>query len=483
MFKGYAVGAVDYLLKPYAPEVLRSKVSAFVELYAQRRQLKEEAQALREARDTLEERIQERTVELADANRTLQEEVTQRARAEARLAVMLEREKAARDAAESINRLKDEFLATLSHELRTPMNAILGWAHMLESGALPAEKVRHASSVIKGNAKAQMDLIEELLDVSRMIGGRINLTLETVEVRSVVEGVLDSAKPAADAKGLRLTTALDPMPPLVFDKGRVRQIVGNIVSNAVKFTPEGGEVRVQLHEVDGDLEIVVSDTGIGIDATFLPHVFERFAQADSSSTRSHGGLGLGMAIVQHLVNLHGGRVHVSSPGLNQGATFTVRLPMHAPAAESRAAAPSHQEDAIDDLPFDRLPSLDGIGVLVVDDEPSAREVIVAILAARGADVRSAGSAPQALEAIASAVPDVIVSDIGMPGQDGYSLMRAVRSLDPEHGGQTPAIALTAYASARDSLAALAAGYHRHLSKPIVPADLVNAVAEVRALRV
>jgi signal transduction histidine kinase len=483
MFKGYAVGAVDYLLKPYAPEVLRSKVSAFVELYAQRRQLREEAQALREARDTLEQRIGERTAELADANRTLQEEVAHRTRAEARLAVMLEREKAARDAAESINRLKDEFLATLSHELRTPMNAILGWAHMLESGVLPAEKVRHASSVIKGNAKAQMELIEELLDVSRMIGGRINLTLETVDVRSIVEGVVESAKPAADAKGVRLMTALDPMPPLVFDKGRLRQIAGNIVSNAVKFTPEDGEVRVRLHEVDGDLEIIVSDTGIGIDGSFLPHVFERFAQADSSSTRAHGGLGLGMAIVRHLVNLHGGNVHASSPGLNQGATFTVRLPMHAPGSETRTTAAGNGDTAVEDPPFDRLPSLSGVAVLVVDDEPSAREVIVAILSARGAEVRAAGSAPEALEAIASAIPDVIISDIGMPGQDGYSLMRAVRSLDPESGGQTPAIALTAYASARDSLAALAVGYHRHLCKPIVPAELVNAVAEVRALRV
>ena len=482
MFRGYAVGAVDYLLKPYVPEVLRSKVSAFVELYAKRRQLKEEAQALREARDALEERIHERTMELADANRTLQAEVAQRTRAEGDLAVLLEREKAARGAAESINRLKDEFLATLSHELRTPMNAILGWAHMLESGAISKDKVTRAASVIKNNSKAQVELIEELLDVSRMIGGRISLTMETVDARDIVETVLESVRPAIDTKGLHLQASLDPMPPLVLDRGRLRQIVGNIVSNAIKFTPEGGEIGVELRDADGELEIVVRDTGIGIEPAFLPHVFERFAQADSSSTRAHGGLGLGMAIVQHLVDLHGGTVRADSPGRGQGATFTVRLPMHASAGEGRVSKEHQAPGVAGDIPFDQLPSLAGLSVLLVDDEPNAREVIGTILAARGANIRAVGSAREALDAFSAAIPDVIISDIGMPGEDGYSLMRTIRSRAPEHGGQTPAIALTAYATARDSLAARAAGYHRHLRKPVVPAELVGAVAEIRALR-
>lgn len=460
MFKGYAVGAVDYILKPYSPEVLRSKVNAFVELYVKRQALKEEARALREARDTLEERIRERTAELAEANKAL--------------AVMLQREKAARGAAESISRLKDDFLATLSHELRTPMNAILGWAHMLESGAMSQEKVTRAASVIKSNSKAQVQLIEELLDVSRMIGGRIALTLETVDVRSIVDAVLESARPDAESKGLRLAASLGAVPPLVADKGRLRQIVWNIVSNALKFTPQGGEIHVHLSEAAGEVNIAVRDTGIGIDPAFLPRVFERFSQADSSSTRAHGGLGLGMAIVHHLVDLHGGAVRVESPGANLGATFTIRLPMRAPAGETGVVASGA---AVDDTRIDELPSLEGVAVIVVDDDPHAREVIATILSARGARVTATGSARQALEAIATELPDVIVSDIAMPGEDGYSLMRKIRALDPDRGGQIPAIAVTAYASARDSLAALAAGFHRHLPKPVVPAELVNAVGE------
>lgn len=480
VFKGYAVGAIDYLLKPYVPEVLRSKVSALVELYTKRVLLKHEAEALRDARDTLEERIRERTAELAGANRALQAEVDRRRQAEEERALMLEREKAARVAAESINRLKDQFLATLSHELRTPLNAILGWIHLLESGAVSGEKVARAVTVIKNNSLAQVQLIDELLDVSRMIGGRTTLELDTVDARSVVAAVLESAKPAAEAKGIRLETSLDPIPPFVCDKGRLRQIVWNVLSNALKFTPKDGEVRVRLHVVDGDAQIVVSDTGIGIHPAFLPHVFERFTQADSSATRGHGGLGLGMAIVRHLVDLHGGTVHAASPGQNQGATFTVRLPLRSPVRDAEPV--SERTCTHDDVSLDQLPALDGISVLVVDDEPSAREVMTAILSQRGARVTAVASAHEALDVIAEEIPDVVISDIGMPGEDGYSLMRQIRSRDAEHGGQIPAIALTAYASAHDSLAALAAGYHRHIPKPIVPAEIVNAVAEVRAVQ-
>src|SRR5712691_3766428 len=327
VFKGYAVGAIDYLLKPYVPEVLRSKVSAFVELYTKRMLLKEEAEALRRARDHLEDRIRERTAELASANRALQAEIVERRRAEEERAVMFEREKAARVAAESINRVKDEFLATLSHELRTPMNAILGWTHILGSGGMSEEKLARAVSIIKSNSLAQVQLIDELLDVSRMISGRTELNVEALDARSVVEAVLESARPAAEGKGIRFETSLDPIPPLACDKGRLRQIVWNILSNAIKFTPKDGEVRVRLQAVNGEVVIVVSDTGIGMDPAFLPHVFERFTQADSSAKRAHGGLGLGMAIVRHLVELHSGTVHAASAGENQGATFTVRLPI------------------------------------------------------------------------------------------------------------------------------------------------------------
>jgi len=480
VFKGYAVGAIDYLLKPYVPEVLRSKVAAFVELYSTRMLLKEEAQALRRARDTLEDRIRERTSELASANRALQAEILERRRAEEERAAMFEREKAARLAAESINRVKDEFLATLSHELRTPMNAILGWTHILGSGAVSEEKVARAVSIIKSNSMAQVQLIEELLDVSRMISGHIRLHREPSDARAVVEAVVESARPAAEAKGIRVQTSLDPISPLVCDKGRLRQIVWNIVSNAVKFTPKEGQVRVGLHEGDGEVVIVVSDTGMGIGPDFLPRVFERFTQADSSPRREHGGLGLGMAIVRHLVELHGGTVHATSPGENQGATFTVRLPIrpHVPDAE-----PTEPKRPTKDVPLAELPTLAGISVLIVDDDPNAREVAASILVGCGARVSVVGSAHEALDAVAEEIPDVLVSDIGMPGEDGYSLMRKIRSLDPAQGGQVPAVALTAYAGARDSLAAIAAGYHRHVTKPIEPAELVNAVAEVKTLSV
>jgi signal transduction histidine kinase len=482
VFKGYAVGAIDYLLKPYVPEVLRSKVTAFVELYTNRRLLKEEAEALRRARDTLEDRVRERTAELASANRALQAEIVERRRAEEERAVMFEREKAARVAAESINRVKDEFLATLSHELRTPMNAILGWTHILGSGAMSEEKLARAVSIIKSNSLAQVQLIDELLDVSRMISGRTELNVEALDARSVVEAVLESARPAAEAKGIRFETSLDPIPPLACDRGRLRQIVWNILSNAIKFTPKDGEVSVRLHAVNGEVVIVVSDTGIGMDPAFLPHVFERFTQADSSAKRAHGGLGLGMAIVRHLVELHSGTVHVASAGENQGATFTVRLPIPTTcvvAGEPLGTRRHEQEE----VSLDELPMLEGVSVLIVDDEPNSREVAASILSQRGARVTVVGSAREAVDAVAEAIPDVLVSDIGMPGEDGYSLIRKIRSLEPERGGQIPAIALTAYVSARDSLAALAAGYHRHVAKPIVPAELVNAVAELRAFSI
>jgi CheY-like chemotaxis protein len=311
-----------------------------------------------------------------------------------------------------------------------------------------------------------------------MISGRLELNLELSDVRSVIETVLESARPAAENKGLHLDTSIDPISPLVCDKDRVRQIVSNILSNAIKFTPKDGNVSVRAHEHNGELVIAVSDTGIGIDAAFKPRVFERFTQADSSSKRAHGGLGIGMAIVRHLVELHGGSVQADSPGTDQGATFTVRLPIERPAADQEPAeAPTQWAD---DVAFDELPALDGVSVLVVDDEPSAREVAASILVQRGARVTAVGSAREALDAVASAIPDVLVSDIGMPGEDGYTLIRQVRSLDPEQGGQIPAIALTAYASARDSLTALEAGFHRHIAKPIVPAELVNAVADVTA---
>jgi signal transduction histidine kinase len=331
VFRGYSVGAVDYIFKPFSPEVLQSKVAVFVELFTKGEALKRHTVALQRAHDELEARVQARTKELASANDALRAEIAERTRIEGERLALLQREQAARAEAESVNRMKDEFLATLSHELRTPLNAILGWAHLLTSGKADGPMTERAIGVIRNNAMAQSQLVEDILDVSRIIGGKLRLNLAPVNLPGVIEAALDSVAPAAAAKSICIERQIEEVDPITADKDRLQQVVWNLLSNAVKFTPRDGRVTVRLYRHDEDVVLSVADTGIGISPEFLPSVFDRFTQADGSVTRRHGGLGLGMAIVRHLVELHGGTVYVDSEGENRGATFTARLPFRIPA--------------------------------------------------------------------------------------------------------------------------------------------------------
>jgi signal transduction histidine kinase len=380
------------------------------------------------------------------------------------------------------SRAKDEFLATLSHELRTPLNAILGWVRMLRTGKLDEITFDRGLETIERNSKSQAQLIEDLLEVSRIISGRLRLDLRPVDLVSVINAAVDAVRPPMDAKEIRLEVMLDPKAgPVSGDPGRLQQVLWNLLSNAAKFTSRGGYIQVRLERIDSHVEITVSDTGSGISADFLPFVFDRFRQADSSYTRKHGGLGLGLAIVRHLVELHGGSVHVYSAGEGQGATFTVKLPLMivqdmyrfpAEASERRPPTSSYQ------VSFKCAPILEGLRVLVVDDEPDARDLLMTVLRECRADVTAVATAAEALEAISRLRPDVMVSDIEMPAEDGYSLIRKVRALESEQGGQTPAIALTAHARVEDRLRALSAGYKAHVAKPVEPAEIVAVIASL-----
>ena len=372
--------------------------------------------------------------------------------------------------AREAGRAKDEFLATLSHELRTPLNAILGWVSMLRLGTVQEHRREHALSVIERNARLQTDLIEDLLDISRIVMGKVRLRLLPMPMRPVVEGVVDSLRPAAEAKGVALEFRGAPSVLIRADAERVQQIVWNLVSNATKFTPSGGRIDVQLAVVGDQAELRVRDTGSGIAPEFLPHVFQRFRQADSSSTRAHRGLGLGLSIVQELVNLHGGSIAAHSEGVGKGAEFTVRFPIAASA--DVAPVPVVVRNAPP-----RTPRLDGVSVLVVDDDHGALELISEALTSMGARVTIALSAAEAMQSLENKTPDVILSDLAMPDEDGYALMRRIRaSAGPL--STIPSIALTAYARANDRQQALAAGFHMHLAKPVDLSELEAAVARV-----
>jgi PAS domain S-box-containing protein len=416
-------------------------------------------------------------------------DVSDRKRAEAVLrdnekqqALLLESERTARSELECAGRMKDEFLATLSHELRTPLNAILGWASILSVGSNGEEDLRAGLEAIQRNARAQTQIIEDLLDMSRIVNGKIRLDVQRLDLAGVLRAAAETIRPAADAKGVRLQTVLDPQAgPVSGDPGRLQQVFWNLINNAVKFTPRGGQVRVLLERVNSHLEATVSDTGEGIDPAFLPFVFDRFRQADASSTRRHGGLGLGLSIVKQLVELHGGNVRVKSAGPGQGSTFTVSLPLTVVHETGRAEAVARRHPATGGEPPadpDPSPKLTGVRVLVVDDEPDARELIRRLLADCDAVVRVAGSVDEALDVVAAAMPDVLVSDIGLPGKDGYDLIRAVRALDPARGGTIPAVALTAYARSEDRVRALRAGFQTHVIKPVEPAELLAVVASL-----
>jgi PAS domain S-box-containing protein len=403
----------------------------------------------------------------------------ERARAEEERERLLRNEQIAREEAEQANRLKDEFLATISHELRTPLNAILGWSQMLQNSNLDEAGAKRALETIERNARAQNQLIEDLLDVSRIITGKLRLDVRAVDLPGVIMAAVDAARPAAEAKNIRLQTLLDPQASAISgDPDRLQQVVWNLLSNAIKFTPKNGRVQVRLERVNSHVEIVVSDTGQGIEPEFLPFVFERFRQSDGSTTRQHGGLGLGLAIVRQLVEIHGGTVSVDSAGAGQGATFIVSLPLlpvrREPPGDMPRVHPAAQNNLLPDCP----PELSGLRVLLVDDEADSRDLLNFVLELCGAQVETAGSVAEALEIIRRESFDVIISDIGMPDEDGYDLIGRIRELPDEQGGNTPAIALTAYARAEDRVRALRSGFQLHIAKPVESPELIAAVANL-----
>jgi signal transduction histidine kinase/ActR/RegA family two-component response regulator len=425
-------------------------------------------------------------------------------KAERERELLIESERIARTDAEQASRLKDEFLATLSHELRTPLTAISGWAHLLrrivsesETGgtaaavapaALAPEKVKDLEkglAVIERNAYAQKKLIGDLLEMSRIVTGKIRLDIQEVELPVVIERALETAQPAAQAKEIRLQKIIDPrVTPMHGDPARLQQVIWNLLSNAIKFTPRGGRVQIVLQRINSHVELIVSDTGQGIPPDFLPHIFERFRQADASITREHSGLGIGLSIVKHMVELHGGTVTASSPGLDQGSTFTIKLPLailHPRPKEDRVHPTAPLRPTQPALVKHEPQSLSGIRVLIIEDEPDARDLIRRVLERAGATVECAGSADEGLDSIATFRPVVLISDIGMPGKDGYTFIREVRARAPEQGGRTPAIALTAFARVEDRTRALVAGYQTHIAKPISPDELIASVASLVGL--
>jgi signal transduction histidine kinase len=438
--EGLQAGADDYVTKPFSARELIARVEAHLRL----KELREQADAERRA--------------------------------------LLAQEQQARAAAESASRAKDEFLAVLSHELRTPLNAVYGWARMLRSGVVQGEGVPQALDVIMRNANAQVQLIDDMLDVSRIVTGKMRLDVRPVDLRAVVEAALDVVRPAADAKALRMQSVLDPRAgPITGDPDRLQQVVWNLLINAVKFTPRGGRVRVELQRVSSQVEIVVSDSGEGIPAHVLPHVFERFRQADGTSTRQHAGLGLGLALVRHLVELHGGTVAAASAGEGHGAVFTVQLPI-AIARDGDASGPRASRGSAHPTASGMVtgtgPSLDGVRILVVDDDRDGLEMIATILGNLGAEVTTRTSSADAMVAAQAGRPDVIISDIEMPGEDGYTLIRRLRALADPTLARIPAIALTAYGRVEDRLRTLSAGYSMHVPKPVDPAELGIVVASL-----
>jgi signal transduction histidine kinase/ActR/RegA family two-component response regulator len=428
-------------------------------------------------------------LQLQQKARSLEGEIAERKEAEAALQRELEereslltREQMARAEAERANRLKDEFLATISHELRTPLNAIMGWSHLLRNGRIDEATASRAVETIERNARAQAQLVEDILDGSRVIAGKLRLNIGSVDVASVINAAIDSVQLAAGSKSIQLAVILDPSARHVSgDAGRLQQVVWNLLSNAIKFTPSGGRVEVRVEHADASLHISVSDTGQGIDAEFLPFMFDRFRQADGTSTRRHGGLGLGLAIARHLIELHGGTIHAESPGKGCGAMFTIKLPLAAApeSLKSRCAETGALSPLDDTGPrLKPAPALDGVKVLLVDDDRDNLEILTVILVGKRANVHTAGSAAEALQVIKWYKPDVLVSDLAMPGEDGYSLIGKVRALEAGSAKQTPAIALTAYVRVEDRTRALTAGFNRFVPKPVEPNELTAAIASL-----
>jgi signal transduction histidine kinase len=480
-------GARDYLLKGVltAPMLARAVDNAIEKVTMQRdmqrqtrklaeanaemqrevAQRKRAEEALQQTHDELEQLVNARTAELSRANRELSLEIAERRHIEEERAQLLVSEQHA-------SRLKDEFLATVSHELRTPLNAVLGWTRVLRSADVDEPTRLRALESIERNAQSQARLIEDILEVSRIVTGKLRLRVRAIDLAQVIDAALDVVRPAAEARDIALDAEIPRRPwRSIGDPDRLQQVVWNLLSNAVKFTPHHGSVSISLARVNGTDEISVTDTGKGIDPVFLPHVFAPFRQADASTTRDQGGLGLGLAIVRQLTELHGGSVRAESAGVGRGARFIVALPAQdsaqAPASDSgrrRAAAAAAGP-----------PDLAGVRVMVVDDDRDARELVTVTLGYYGADVTAAESAAEAIALLPQVRPDVLLSDIGMSGEDGYSFLRRVRALPPDRGGAVPAVAITAYAAAGDSARALAAGFQLHIAKPFDPIELARTV--------
>lgn len=577
LFKGYSLGAVDYLFKPVDPDILTSKVSVFVDLFKKTEEVKRQATQLAavnaelktseerfrllsacspvgifltdvegqctytnprfqsicglkledclgegwlhsvhpEDRDSVmtdwlvwtqtnDEYSREFRCQTADGvvrqihvraspmfsdqgklmgHVGTLEDITDRKQAEeARTEVI--REQAARIEAEAANRMKDEFLATLSHELRTPLHSVLGWARLLRTRSFDAATTARALETIERNAQAQAQLIEDILDVSRIIRGKLQLNLRPLNLTPVMEAAIDSLRPSAEAKSVQVDACLDrSLERVMGDPDRLQQIVWNLLSNAIKFTPEGGKIEVRSLGAGSYAQIQITDTGIGIKSEFLPYVFDRFRQADSTTTRSHGGLGLGLAIVRHLVELQHGRVDVKSEGEGKGSTFTVEIPLQSttqskPSCLEQAGLTPINEPLLLEASAESSNTLSGLRVLIVDDEPDVRELLTTTIEGSGAKAIAVSSVLEAIETLEQLQPDVLISDIGMPLEDGYSLIRQVRNREAERGGLLPALALTAYAREEDCRQALDSGFQKYLSKPVDTNQLVMVVANL-----
>lgn len=441
-------GAQDYLMKPFATEELRARIGNLIQI--------------KRARDLLQRELNTRSQDVVSLAQELTAHRKQLQQLIKELEVSL--------------RLKDDFLATVSHELRTPMTSVVGWARILRAKRLDKDAYEKALETLERNAMAEVDLIDDLLDISRITRGNLRIKVEVVQVAPIIESALESIRPAAEAKEIQIDRELKAeLAPVLGDPARLQQVVYNLLNNAVKFTPRGGRVAVQLKNLDSNLEIVVKDTGRGIAKEVLPYIFDPFRQADSSTRREHSGLGLGLAIVRHLIELHGGSVRAESAGEDQGATFSVTLPLIEVSPKESLAAGSSRARIV---PVERHPGLSDLQILVVDDDRDTLELLKLAFEHSGAEVKTALSAFDALQILDRWTPGILIADIGMPLVDGYDLIRAVRALKPEHGGSIPALALTAYAGEEDRKQALAAGFQMHIPKPVDLDQLIEAVASL-----
>jgi signal transduction histidine kinase/ActR/RegA family two-component response regulator len=442
----------------------------------------EEATGLREEISTLRGEAVRARDEAARARSELEQLMAQMREANERLVVGSVRAQTMTEDAEEANRLKDEFLATVSHELRTPLNAVLGWARMLGSKHLPPERTAHAIATIERNAVALAHMIDDLLDLSRIVAGTFRLVLEPVDLVAVAQGALDAVRPLAATANvhLALSHSLAAITPICGDAGRLQQVLWNLLVNAIKFTPEGGCVDVFIESADEHVEVKVVDTGQGITPELLPHVFDRFRQGSGAPTQRHSGLGLGLAIVRQLVELHGGSVHAASEGEGRGATFTVSLPIAIPEIQpGRPVALEEQRTTASTASLvPRLSRLEGLHILIVDDDADGRTLTALVLSQAGASVKAVASVREALLMLEVKRPDALVTDIGLPDEDGFALVRQIRQFEAEHGGFLPAIALTGYARADDRVGILAAGFQAHVPKPVEPAELAAVIANI-----